>query len=291
VAKTKEGDMQNLFNYTTLSTRLEKNTRTLFITLNRADWKNAFRLETLFELESILSWCITRVEIQSIYIDSSTEFFSSGLELEELDKLESSHLEKIQTKLQKIIQGMMQLPQTIIIDAGKGSETLASEFLLGADIRLCDEEASISFNHHHFGLIPACGGMSLLPLQISKAQAQSWVFSGDKILSPELTKSGFIYKTYNSQTKNQVKQELLFSISKSSPVSRIQTKLGIFEAQRSVIELGISSDKKISKACLTTEDWKSKKRDEEINDFMPAKSFSYAVKLSLIKSDETTNSH
>ena len=72
--------MQTLFNYTTISTRLEKTTRTLFVTLNRPDWNNAFRLEMLFELESLLAWCTTRVEINSIFIDSSTPYFSTGLE-------------------------------------------------------------------------------------------------------------------------------------------------------------------------------------------------------------------
>jgi hypothetical protein len=42
--QTKDGDMQNLFNYTTLSTRLEKTTRTLFVTLNRPEGANALDL-------------------------------------------------------------------------------------------------------------------------------------------------------------------------------------------------------------------------------------------------------
>ena len=87
---TKDGDMQTLFNYTTLSTRLEKTTRTLFVTLNRPDWNNAFRLEMLFEFESLLAWCTTRVEINSIFIDSSTATFSTGLELDSLASLRPS---------------------------------------------------------------------------------------------------------------------------------------------------------------------------------------------------------
>ena len=127
--ETKEGDMQTtLFNYTTLSTRLEKSTRTLFVTLNRPDWNNAFRLEMLFELESLFAWCTSRVEINTIFIDSSSAEFSPGLELETLSALSSSQLEKINTKLQKIIFAMMQLPQTIVMDLGEGSQTLASKF-------------------------------------------------------------------------------------------------------------------------------------------------------------------
>jgi enoyl-CoA hydratase/carnithine racemase len=122
--------MNSLFNYTTLSTRLEKSTRTLFITLNRADWGNAFRTEMLFELESILAWCTTRVEINSVFIDSSTKFFSTGLEVERLGEMTPAQLDKINSKLSKIVYVMMQLPQTVIVDLGEGSQLFASEFAL-----------------------------------------------------------------------------------------------------------------------------------------------------------------
>ena len=125
----------NLFNYTTLSTRLEKSTRTLFVTLNRPDWNNAFRLEMLFELESLFAWCTSRVEINTIFIDSSTSEFSPGLDLDSLSSLSASQLDKITTKLHKIIFSMMQLPQTVVVDMGDGSQTIATEFAMGADVR------------------------------------------------------------------------------------------------------------------------------------------------------------
>ncbi len=125
-----------LFNYTTLSTRLEKSTRTLFVTLNRPDWQNAFRSEMLFELESLFAWCTSRVEINTIFIDSCTQKFSTGLELDSLSGMSASQLDKTNTKLQKIIFSMMQLPQTVVMDLGMGTDTLASEFALGADVRI-----------------------------------------------------------------------------------------------------------------------------------------------------------
>src|SRR5688572_26167375 len=168
----------NLFNYTTLSTRLEKTTRTLFVTLNRPDWNNAFRLEMLFELESLFAWCTSRVEIHSIFIDSSKPIFSTGLELDSLSSLSAGQLDKINMKLQKIIFAMMQLPQTVIVDLGEGCETIASEFSLGADIRLASQEAKIRFNHCQYGMVPAAGGMSMLTHLINPALARKWVLTG-----------------------------------------------------------------------------------------------------------------
>lgn len=278
--------MNSLFNYTTLSTRLEKSTRTLFITLNRADWGNAFRTEMLFELESILAWCTTRVEINSIYIDSSTKFFSTGLEVERLGELTPSALEKINTKLSKITYAMMQLPQTVIVDLGEGSQLFGSEFALGADIRLCSVNSTVRFNHSHYGLVPAAGGMSFLSTLINPSKARHWVMSGLGIKSEELVATGFVAQTYDSTTRQEVISELLNSIAKQAPVQRIQSKLGLFESIRPQLEAGLVADKKIAKASMVSQDWKTRSEKNENFEFMPAKSMSYSVKLSLIKSEE-----
>lgn len=281
----------HLFNYTTLATRLEKSTRTLFITLNRPDWNNAFRLEMLFELESLLAWCITRIEINSIYIESSTSSFSTGLELDKLSDLSSKQLAKINTKLQKIIFAMMQLPQTVVVDLGMGPETLASEFALGADIRIIHKNGTVAFNHNHYGLCPAAGGMSMLSTLIAPTFARHWILSGDKISTENLQRSGFVSKVYDDETHEEIKTKLLRNIAKDAPVQRIQSKLGLFESLRAQFEAGIVNDNKIAKASMVTEDWKSKSQETEDFDFMPAKSMSYSVKLSLIKNEETGIEH
>lgn len=279
--------MQNLFNYTTLSTRLEKTTRTLFVTLNRPDWNNAFRLEMLFEIESLLAWCTSKVEINSIFFNSSTPFFSTGLEYDTLSGTSAKHLEKVNMKLQKIIFAMMQLPQTVIVDLGSGSETLASEFALGADIRIASEEAQVSFNHCHYGLVPGAGGMSMLSTLVSPSFARQWVLTGHKISKKAMSDSGFVVTTYNQENRNEVVQEVLTNIANAAPVQRIQAKLGLFEALRSQFETGIVMDRKVAKASMISEDWRTKRPEEKDLNFMPAKSMSYAVKLSLVKNEDT----
>ena len=274
-----------LFNYTTLSTRLEKSTRTLFVTLNRPDWQNAFRLEMLFELESLFAWCTSRVEINTIFIDSCTSKFSTGLELDGLSAMTAANLDKINTKLQKIIFSMMQLPQTIVMDLGMGTDTLASEFALGADVRIAHKDAKVSFNHCHFGLVPAAGGMSMLSTLVAPAFARAWVLSGQPV--GELTQSGFLNSAYTSESKNEVISQTLSRISEHAPVQRIQAKLGLFEALRAQFETGIVMDRKIAKASMVSEDWRTKKPEQKEAAFMPAKSMSYSVKLSLIKSEDT----
>jgi len=240
----------------------------------------------LFELESLFAWCTSKVEINSIFIDSSTPFFSTGLDYETLSGMTSQNLDKINSKLQKIIFAMMQLPQTIIVDLGEGSETLASEFALGADIRIASQDSKIKFNHCHYGMVPACGGMSMLSTLVSPSFSRNWVLSGKAIDGKVLAESGFVAHTYDSESRSEIVRDLLTHISNVAPVQRIQAKLGLFETLRSQFENGIVMDKKIAKASMVSEDWKTRKPQEKDFNFMPAKSMSYAVKLSLIKTEE-----
>ncbi len=279
--------MQSLFNYSTLDTRLEKSTRTLFITLNRPSEGNILSMEMLFELESLFAWCTSRIEINSIFINSSATHLSKGIEKKFLIKQSGQQLEKVFIKLQKIIFSMMQLPQTIIIDIGEGSELTGSEFCLGADIRIAEEKSSISFNHLHYGIIPGSGGMNMLSTLFGFSHAKNWIQTGTNIDQETLKSSGFIRSFYTKSNHQKAISSLLQQINSIAPVQRIQSKLALFESLRQPLEAGIIIDRKICKAALISEDWKKIKiQEDDQADFIPAKSMSYAVKLSLIKSPE-----
>lgn len=280
--------MFQLFNYSTLSTRLEKSTRTLFITLNRPDRGNALHPEMLFELESLLAWCTSRVEISSLYIDSTTAVFSPGVDPALLPEMNAQQVEKLQQRLHKITYSLMQLPQTVFIDLGEGASNWAAELAVGADVRLCAKNAEIKFNHTQLGLVPASGGMGFLGHVVPASFARQWMGLGTRIPLHQLLSSGFIHTAYEANERTDVISAVLSAVFHQAPVQRIQTKLGQFEAQREQLESAYQNDKKIARAALVSEDWKSRPEvaAETTEGFMPAKSLSYAVKLSLVKNEE-----
>jgi len=249
-------------------------------------------MEMLFELESLLAWCTSHIEINSIFINSSSVFFSQGIDKETLSSLNVTQIEKLTIKLQKIIFSMMQLPQTIVIDVAEGAQNIASEFIIGADLRIGKKGAKISFDHGRLGLIPSSGGMSMLSLIFGQAHAKNWLLTNDIISEESLHSSGFLQETYDQENRQNLITKILRDINEIAPIQRIQTKLGLFESIRPQLEAGIMNDRKIAKASLISEDWKKikNKPEENIDSFMPAKSMSYAVKLSLIKNNESSSS-
>lgn len=269
--------MSSLFSYNCFTTTLEKSTRTLFVTFNES--RNKLNLEVLFELESLLAWCTNRVEIRTIVFKSQSGKLLEGFTTESVSDFTEKKLKTIQTKLQKIVFSMHHLPQTIIMDLGLGADNLASEFTLGADIRIAGSEAEVKFNHNELGLVAASGGIAVLSSLVGQAVSRNWLLSGSKISLNDLRLTGFVFQTYDSTNRDEVLLRILEGISNQSDIARIQTKMAVFETIRNAVDKQLKYDEQISNATMTTQDWKNPK------DSMKAKSMSYAVKLSLVKNE------
>ena len=279
--------MSSVFNYQTLKVRLEKSTRTLFITLANENVENALSMETLFELESLLAWVTTKVEIHSIFIQSNSSLFSSGYNKKVLQKLTVEKLSTFTSKLQKINQAIMLLPQTVVLDLQMGADNIACELATACDIRIANRSCKIKFNHSALGLIPCSGGIAQLSNVVGQANSRNWLLSGLSINLSKLESSGYIFNSYTMDNRDEKIQEILSSIHSQAPVQRIQTKLGVTESIRPQIESMLKFEKQISKAAMITEDWKAENNTNK----MPAKHMKEAVKLTLVKDNQDDSSN
>lgn len=280
--------MQSIFNYNTLNATLKRETRTLLIELNSNE-TNAISMEMLFELESLLAWTSDKVDIHSILFKSEKGFFSSGHNPNILKEQTQTQIEKMTQKLQKLVQALLHLPQTVVFDMGHGASNIGAELSVGADIRIAHIDCKVNFNHSKLGLVPSSCGMSAFSIIIGQANARNFLLSGKTIPFNHLINSGFVFETYKDEEREEVTNNLLNSIHEQAPVQRIQTKFGIFENIRESFEYSMKIEKQVSKAALMTEDWKSSKYVTKTKEdsFMPSKSMSYTVKLSLVKDEPT----
>lgn len=293
--------MQSFFNYNTLNVSLVKSTRSIFIKLNRPESQNSLNMEMLFEFESLLAWLSNKVEIHSVFItaedakDGQKSLFSSGFNLDKLNRYNHNQVVKLTEKLAQLVHSMQNLPQTFVCDLREGASNIACELAIGADLRISSENCQLNFDHNKLGLVPSSSGMSTLALVVGQVHAKNFLLSGRNISVEHARNSGFIFETYNKAQRNECIQKLLVSINEQAPVQRIQTKLGIFDRERANYEQSMKVEKQISKASMMSEDWKRsksvsvKESDKETNkdDFMPAKSMSYARKLTLVKAEQT----
>lgn len=252
----KEGQMSQIFSYNKIQTELIKETKTLKVTLPQN-----FTFEMLFELESLLSWCTNRIEIESIYFNAQNGIFPSYFRDEDQKDLEANKLQKFVRKLRFIIKSMHYLPQTIVMDFGISVSGFGAEFILGADIRVCAWNASLTFNHLQRGIAPMANGIGLLTKNMGHSTARAWILSCKKIMSGELLEKGFIQSTYQVETETK---QLLRNIFLQSSIARIQSKRAFLELISAELDAYSDFDEKICEASLITEDyklWDEKKKD------------------------------
>lgn len=269
----------SLFNYTTLNVRLNKANHTLFIEFNRPTEEQKVNFEMLFELESVLAWASNKVEISTIFFTSTSDTFCQGLDESNLGETPDK-MEKVLSRVRKIIEALPELPQITICDLKKGAKGIGAEFSLFCDIRVADENSEIAFNHLLNGVTPSCGGIALLAECAGNSIARQLIYTGKSVNAKKLEACGFLSEIYNDENANEIVNTVLSSIDQTSNVARIQSKMAFRQLITSKIESGLKIENKISKANLYTYDWKEAIKAKVENrdpNFMAAKSFTYAL--------------
>ena len=244
-----------LFNYNTLKVSIEPKTKSIFLKLNRPEHNNAFNTEMLFELESFFSWLTSHIEVNSVFISSTSDYFSKGIDHQEMQTWNKEQTQKFFLRANKLFTSLFYLPQSIIFDLKKGASNLGLEFALCGDIRLADNDASFSFDFTSKGLTPFCGATQLLPLIVNESTARKWLLIEDIEIKDLLNTNFLSYLYKNEMTAQALVEKLLNKIKSHSHIARIQTKRSFLERLIPVLEKA-NDLVSVSLATLEAEDWK-----------------------------------
>ncbi len=261
--KAKEGSMN--FNYNTLTVELQPSTRSLSISFNRPNQSNQMNLEMLFELESLFGWLTAHLEVNAVVINGQGGQFCTGFDEEELKIMSEEKLQKYLVRFQRLISGMLALPQTIICDLGDKVSGMGLEFALGADIRVAKHGTVINFNSLNKGWVPCSGGVGFLGLLVGHSTARQWTLTSKNISFDEAYAKGLI-----SDSSDNL-QDILKSIAKQSPVARIQTKRSLLEAIMPELTRIFEFESIFSFASMKTNDWRKDPQNNPTESFMSAR--------------------
>lgn len=261
------------FNYNTLKVDLHPKTRSLSITFNRPENENQMNLEMLFELESLFGWLTAHLEVNAVVLKGSNGVFCNGFDDAELKIMSEEKLQKYLIRFQKIISGMLALPQTIIADLGTKASGMGLELALGADIRIAAEDLIINFNSLDKGWVPCSGGVGLLGLLVGHSTARQWTLTSKNVSHEEALIKGLITNSYATVEESTL-EDILNAIAKQSPVARIQTKRSLLEAIMPELSRIFEFESIFSFASMKTNDWKKDPVNNPEESFMSARELS-----------------
>lgn len=205
-----------LFSYNNLEIKISSQTKTLFVYFKNAH----LDLETLFELESLTQWLQTHIEVQSLVLTTEQEVFPLAPDTETLGRWSNENLRKFQQKLARLIWSLHKIPQTVIADMKRGTNSFGIELALAADLIFIGQDGEWDFDYLRRGVVPMSGAITLLNSFIGSAKARQWMLMGKSVSANELESAGL---ALIAQDPDEIVQTLQ-RIKDQSQVCRIQMK-------------------------------------------------------------------
>lgn len=245
-----------------LSLSLNPENRSLTATLMFEEDRPYMSLAMIVELENLVKWLTTKVEINAVLFKSNTESFGHGLNLNDWEQKGEQKLFDIYRRFQRLVYGMFFLPQTIVVDYGNMARGVGAEFGLSADLRFCRNGARIEFSKLTEGLVPMSGGVGFLSTLIGKSRAKSWLLSPFPPSNAALLESGFVTETYPDG--GSPAEKYVNAIATQSPMARIQTKSSQLQAILPELDKALEYEESYASGCMAFGDWRefmNSKRD------------------------------
>jgi enoyl-CoA hydratase/carnithine racemase len=268
--------MAQLFSFENLKVSFEKSSKSMDVEILYENERAYLTIDHILELEQLVNWSATHLEISSITLHSNQESLGRGFNPALFDRIDEAILQTILARIQKLTYAIFFLPQTTIVNIGLGVQGVMSELIIPFDIKIANEKTNIRFNHLFKGRTPACGGIGFLQQMVAPSFARRWILQATTIDSAELLSSGYI-----QNFADVIDPQLLINISEQSQTARIQAKRALLETILPELDRALDSDKRFAFASLMTGDWKNQL------DFKNPKELATALKMQKSEPPET----
>lgn len=230
--------------------------QSLIVQFKKTNSKNlCLTFEHLTELAYLVKKLAPLWEIPSICLSSQYETFPIGPSQIELKQFSETELNAFYLELQKIVLGLLFIPQTVIMDLGRGASSLGIDLSLGSDINIANKNMQLNFNHLKNKHLAIYVAIPLLNLHVGPLLTRQWILNTKSLNSHEALKHGLISECYNKHP-SEILPQILTNIRRQNTFIRIQTKKAMQESTISIIKNSIVDLRSIGLACNNSQEWK-----------------------------------
>ncbi len=190
------------------------------LTLNRPDALNAFnsvQLQTFLDrLDEVRNDASVRVVILT---GAGERAFAAGADIKEMVDLDRDGGLAFGRLGHAITRGVETLPQPVIAAVNGFALGGGCELALGADIRLCSENAVFAQPEVSLGIPPGWGGSQRLVRAVGPGMAAELILSGRRVKAEEALRIGLVNAVYPLAELMPKAIELATSIAANSPLA------------------------------------------------------------------------
>jgi len=205
-----------------------------FVTLARAEKRNALNFEVVQELKKAFEKAEEDIQAKVIILKAEGDVFCAGADLEYLKKLqENSYDENLEdsTNLMELFRLIYNLKKVVIAQVNGHAIAGGSGLASVCDFVFSIPEANFGYTEVKIGFIPAIVMIFLLR-KLGEAKARYLLLSGDLVTATEAKELGLVYRlALKEELENEV---LVFAkklVTTNSALSMAITKTMISEVQ------------------------------------------------------------
>lgn len=182
---------------TSESIKIEQVGPVRWIILNRPDVSNAFTFGMLEHLAEAIQIAAADPVARAIILAGEGTNFQSGLDMSALaerannDKEDAAVVaQSVYAVPQRVAKALYYCPKPTIAALQGAVLTMGCEYALSCDFRIVTPETFLQQKWIRFGLLPALGGLKLLPDIIGTARAKEIILRGGRIKGSEALSMG-----------------------------------------------------------------------------------------------------
>lgn len=198
---------------------LSKESSVFVITLNRP-WKlNAFDQEMLDKWFDALEECRSDESCRAVVITGSGRGFCTGVDLDEVDPLETemAFKKRLLGGAHRVARSLLALDRPLVAAVNGAAVGAGLDMALMCDLRVVADDAQLSFGYIRIGLFPGNGATFLLPRLVGTGRALELLWTGRRFSGREAVSMGLAEEAVDANHVAAVAAELAAEVAANPP--------------------------------------------------------------------------
>jgi enoyl-CoA hydratase len=199
---------------------LERRNAVALITINRPETLNALDMDTLADLERVVSEAERDDAMRVVvFTGAGNRAFVAGGDIADLNSRQGlAHYLELGERLHDVFRHIERLDKPTIAAVNGWALGGGTELLLCTDIRIAAASAKFGLPEINLGLFPGAGGSQRLIRQIPLCKAKELMFTGERISAGDAERLGLINKVVEDANLMAEALSLADAIARKSPL-------------------------------------------------------------------------
>jgi enoyl-CoA hydratase/carnithine racemase len=238
-----------------MAVNYEKSGRIAIFTINRPEAMNALNMETMRELQKVMTEFRDDPELWvGIVTGAGEKAFCGGADIKDTLPFMREHGRDPWAMPPSIMRGLeMWKPLVAAINGMALGGGL--ELALACDIRIAADNARLGTPEVTLGLIPGWGGTQRLPRAIPWCKAAELLLTGKLIDAEEAYRIGLVNKVVPQVEVMATAREWAEAICKAAPLAVMSAKEDMIRGSAMTLEEGLRLENSLVASVMSTEDF------------------------------------